>query len=84
MIPVEADMIYRSRRGEEYRSVHSPAHRWYYYPRLESNEVILVKVCDTALDKRARCSLHSAFDDPGSPADAAPRESIEVRAMAFW
>ena len=81
---VAADMVYRERRGEEYRSVFNPNHRWYYYPGLEHREVILIKVCDTALDGRARCSLHSAFDDPGTPAGAAPRESIEVRVMAFW
>lgn len=50
----------------------------------QEGEGILIKVCDTALDGRARCSLHSAFDDPGTPAGAAPRESIEVRVMAFW
>ena len=77
-------MVYRERRGEEYRSVFNPAHRWYYYPRLARREVILIKVCDTVLDGRARCSLHSAFEDPGTPAEAAPRESIEVRVMAFW
>ena len=81
---IAADMVYRERRGEEYRSVFNPAHRWYYYPRLAHHEVILIKVCDTALDGRARCSLHTAFDDPGTPAGAAPRESIEVRVMAFW
>lgn len=46
-------------------------------------EVILLEVCDTALDGRTRCSLHSAFDDPGTPTGAAPRESVEVRVMAF-
>ena len=81
---IAADMVYRERRGEEYRSVFNPSHRWCFYPRLEPHEVILIKVCDTATDGPAKCSLHSAFDDPGTPVGAAPRESIEVRAMAFW
>lgn len=32
----------------------------------------------------ARLTAHTAFDDPTSPADAAPRRSIEVRALVFW
>jgi hypothetical protein len=35
-------------------------------------------------DGRARFSLHSAFDDPTSPANAKPRESIETRTFAFF
>ena len=41
-------------------------------------------VCDAAFGGPAKCSLHSAFDDPGTPVGAATRESIEVRVMAFW
>ena len=81
---VAADMVYRERRGEEYRSLFNPAHRWYYYPRMQTHEVVLIKVCDTAGDGTARFGLHSAFDDPRTPPAAAPRESIEVRVMAFW
>ena len=29
-------------------------------------------------------TAHTAFDDPHAPADAPPRESIEVRTMAFF
>jgi len=31
----------------------------------------------------ARLTLHSAFIDPTVPADAPPRESIEVRTLVF-
>jgi hypothetical protein len=81
---VAADMVYANRTGSEYRSRFSINHRWYYYPRLSPDEVLFIKVCDTAADGRARFCLHSAFDDPTSPANAAPRESIELRAMAFF
>jgi len=59
-------------------------HRWSYFSRLERNEAILLKCYDSKEDGRARFSAHSAFDDPTSPPDAAPRESIEVRALVFW
>ena len=81
---VAADMVYANRTGSEYRARFSANHRWYYYPRLLPDEVLLIKVCDTVVDGRARFCLHSAFDDPESPKDAAPRESIELRVMLFF
>ena len=30
------------------------------------------------------CVPHVAFDNPACPVDAAPRESIEMRAIAYW
>jgi hypothetical protein len=46
--------------------------------------VILLKCYDSKEDGRARFSAHSAFDDPTTRPDAAPRESIEIRALVFW
>ena len=81
---VPADFVYRDKVGEVYRFTYSPNHRWFYFPRLERNEVILLKCYDSREDGRARFSAHSAFDDPTTLPDAAPRESIEVRALVFW
>ena len=81
---VPTDFVYRDKVGEVYRFTYNPNHRWSYFPRLERNEVILLKCYDSKEDGRARFSAHSAFDDPTSPPDAAPRESIEVRALVFW
>jgi hypothetical protein len=81
---VPADFIYRDRVGEVYRFTYNPNHRWFYFPRLEREEVILLKCFDSKEDGRARFSAHSAFDDPTTAPEAAPRESIEVRALVFW
>ncbi|MBV8134941.1 MAG: methyltransferase [Deltaproteobacteria bacterium] len=81
---VPSDLIYRDKVGETYRFLHNPGHRWFYFPRLQKNEVILLKCYDSKEDGRARFTAHSAFEDPTSPPDAAPRESIEVRALLFW
>ena len=62
----------------------SPEHRWFYFPKMQPTEVMLLKCYDSAEDGRARFSAHSAFLDPTSPPDAAPRESIEVRTLAFF
>jgi len=59
-------------------------HRWYYFPRMTRDEVLLFKNYDTLTDGTARFSLHSAFEDPETPADPAPRETIETRAFVFY
>jgi hypothetical protein len=81
---VPSDLIYRDKIGETYRLTYNPNHRWFYFPRLERNEVILLKCYDSKEDGRARFTAHSAFEDPTSAPDAPPRESIEVRALIFW
>jgi hypothetical protein len=81
---VASDLIYRDKVGETYRFLYNPNHRWFYFPRLERDEVILLKCYDSMEDGRARFTAHTAFEDPTSQADAAPRESIEVRALVFW
>ena len=81
---VASDLVYRDKVGETYRFTYNPNHRWFYFPRLEKNEVILLKCYDSKEDGRARFTAHSAFEDPTSRPDAAPRESIEIRALVFW
>jgi hypothetical protein len=48
------------------------------------DEALIFKVFDTNADAGVRFTAHSAFDDPNTPADARPRESIELRALAFF
>ena len=78
------DLVYADRTGEIYQGVYNADHRWCYFPAMTRDEAILIKCFDSAKDGRARFSLHSAFDDPTSPANAKPRQSIEVRTLAFF
>ncbi len=80
---VETDLRYPDRTGEVYSLTFNPTHRWFYYPAMRADEVLLLKCYDSA-DDRARFTAHTAFDDPTTPDDAPPRESIEVRTLAFW
>ena len=77
------DLIYRDRVGEVYALAYNPNHRWYYFSRMNANEAMLLKCYDSDAH-RTRFTAHGAFDDPGSPADAPPRESIEVRTLVFF
>jgi hypothetical protein len=78
------DLVYADRTGEIYQGVYNADHQWHYFPAMTRDEAILIKCYDSAKDGRARFSLHSAFEDPTSPANAKPRQSIEVRAFAFF
>jgi len=76
--------IYPNRVGETYHMTFNPAHLWYYFPKMQRSEAIVFKTFDSAKDGRARWTAHCAFDDPNSPKDAPPRESIEMRTLAFF
>jgi hypothetical protein len=81
---IASDLIYRDKIGETYAVARNPAHRWFYFPRMQPDEVILIKCFDSDEDNPGRFTAHTAFDDPTTPANAAPRESIEVRALVFF
>lgn len=67
---------------ETYGARHDPAHQWYYFPDMTSDEVLLWKGYDSA-EVPAQPTLHSAFDDPNTPADAPERVSVEVRVLCL-
>ena len=81
---VATDLVYRDRTGEIYAVTHAPRHRWYYVSAMERHEALLLKCFDSAIDGRARFAPHAAFEDPTAPADRLPRESIELRTIAFF
>jgi hypothetical protein len=75
---------YPTRVGQTYAITYDPAHRWFWFPRMRREEALVFKVYESLTDGRARWTAHSAFDDPTSPPDARPRESIEIRTLAFF
>jgi len=79
---IATDQVFPDRVGEIYHLAYHPAQRWYYAPSMTPDEVLLIKGWDSLDDGRARFTPHGAFDLPDTPADAPPRESIEVRALA--
>jgi hypothetical protein len=81
---ITSKRIYPDRVGETYHMTYNPEHVWYYFPNMTRDEAIVFKCFDSALDGRARWTAHCAFDDPTSPAEAPPRESIEMRTLAFF
>jgi hypothetical protein len=75
---------YKDRTGEVYHIAHNSSHEWFHFPQMTRYEALVFKVFDSDMSKPSRFTAHSAFDDPATPADAPPRESIETRAFAFF
>ncbi len=59
----------------------NPAHRWYYYPEMQPNEVLAFRLCDTGGDS-THMTAHTAFDDPTSVPGTPKRMSYEIRTIA--
>jgi hypothetical protein len=57
--------------------------RWYYVPEMRPDEVLLFKLYDSD-PSAVQWTAHSAFEHPDTPSDAPPRESIELRTIAFF
>lgn len=81
---VPTDLVYPDRVGEVYSLTYNPGHRWFYYPAMPPDEVLLIKTYDSLEDGRARFTAHTAFEDPTTVPGARARESIEVRALLFF
>ncbi|WP_376692379.1 CmcJ/NvfI family oxidoreductase [Wenzhouxiangella sp. EGI_FJ10409] len=85
----EGNLVPVERRGEDrigelQVALHDPRQRWYYYPRMDRDEVLFFKTYDSATDGTTRFTPHSSCKDPRAPDDAPPRESLETRCLVFY
>jgi len=63
----------------------NPAQRWYYYPRMTPDEVLVFKLFQAMRDDEAprlASCVHTAITDPTTPPGAAERQSCEHRVAA--
>jgi len=81
---VVTERRYRDRVGQTYAITYDPAHRWYWFPRMRPDEALVFKTYESLKQGCARWTAHTAFDDPTMTSDARPRESIEIRTLAFF
>jgi hypothetical protein len=81
---IAAERRYQDRIGGVYHLAYNPNQRWYYFPRMQRDEVVLLKCFDSLTGGTARWTAHGAFNDPETPAGAPPRESIEIRTLLFY
>ena len=86
---VDSDLIIAERRypdrvGQTYQVKYNENHEWFYFPKMTRDEAIIFKVYESEIDGRARFTPHTSFEDPTTPKDSLPRESIEVRGLVFF
>ncbi|MEO6041188.1 MAG: CmcJ/NvfI family oxidoreductase [Croceibacterium sp.] len=73
---------FRRRSLWGFNLAYDPAHRWCWVSDMQPHEALAFKLFDS--DPRAvQHTAHSAFEDPATPPDAAPRQSIELRTIAY-
>ena len=86
-------------KGETYAVAPSKNHKFFYMKDMTPDEAMFIKCFDSRSDRFSRdneeginggiagvadLTPHTAFVDPGTPADAPGRQSIEVRCLVFY
>ena len=67
------------------RIVYSPEQRWYYFPDMLPEEVLIFRQYDTRQETlNLRTVFHQAVKDPNTRPDAPMRSTIEVRMQAIY
>ncbi|KAF5367169.1 hypothetical protein D9758_004024 [Tetrapyrgos nigripes] len=78
-------LIYPDREGETLGVKYNPGYRFKYLKGMTPDELVLIKCYDSKEDGSVSVfTPHTAFEDPSTPPDALPRESIELRALVFY
>lgn len=76
----------RNEPGSAYKTCvlrFNPAQRWYYFPNMTADELILFKGYDSEVHYNPQAP-HSAFDDRHTYSDAKPRASVEARFFVYY
>jgi hypothetical protein len=88
---VPNDLIYRERRGQTFAIRHNPAHSWHYFRGQRRDEVAVFLHYDGRRADDAGgnphglgATPHTGFEDPTTPAHATPRQSLEMRVLAWF
>ncbi len=80
---LKAELRYEDRNGELYYCAYHEDHRWYYYPRMLPEELLLLRNYDSGLPGN-QFTPHTAITDPGVAHNAPARKSIEVRLLVLY
>lgn len=62
---------------------HAPGQQWYYFADMLPEEAVVFKQWDSRPDHAGRVA-HGAFVDPASKPGSPPRQSVELRVIAFF
>ena len=80
---VDYDILPDNRPFVTWVLAHNALQAWFYYPGMRADEALVFKLYDTREEKSGRRGVfHAAVHDPGTPADAPPRRSMDMRVVA--
>ncbi len=78
----EEDLDNPRHSGQVFSLRHNPAHRWYFAPHMQPDEVLFLKGYDS---KPGPCfTPHTGFVNPDRAESFTPRESIEIRTLVVY
>ena len=88
LIPTDLMQYHQNQEEDEkeveiYQSSYNEDHKWYYYPKMTKDEILVFKTYDSE-EVPFVPTLHSGFDDLSTAEGYSPRESIEVRVIAYY
>ena len=81
---VATEQIFPDRVGEIFQLAYAPEQLWYWAPRMDRDEVLLIKGWDSIDDGRARFTPHGAFRLPDQRPEDPVRQSIETRTYMLF
>jgi hypothetical protein len=81
---IECDLIYPDWRGQIYELAHRPSHRWYFYPDMKRDELLLFKGFDSRSGLGISVCPHTAFTHPDETPDLPSRRSVELRTCVIY
>lgn len=63
--------------------VYNPSQKFYYYPMMRTDEVLIFKQQDSR-DDVAKVCPHTSFIDPSAEVDVPERHSIDIRMLCVY
>jgi hypothetical protein len=80
----ESDLKTPRHSGQIYSLRHSLSHKWYYFPDMQPDEILLLRNWDSSADQKSDYTPHTGFKNDLAPEDTRPRESIEIRTLVVY
>jgi hypothetical protein len=80
---IAIDSVGKTFVAEVYNVHHNPSQNWYYLSDQTESEAIVFSGYDSQNSEKSKVA-HCAFSLPDTKRAETPRESIEIRALAFY
>ena len=80
---IPCPVVYPDRVGEIYELHYHPEQKWYWFPKMMKNEILVFKGYDSRSEGTVQFVPHTSFHHPDTRPSTPARRSIEIRIIAF-